>query len=354
MPVKLSYSIKPVDVVEASASTNPDDLSIVPLRILVALQSNATATVFLDHINIVVRIPGQPSAANIDSVKTKTLTAKPKSITPVAGQFNVWELKFDSERTAADPAIAALGVNEAVFRANPVTTGTARTIAVVPNSTQQPFEFTLRDLEVVDHDGETAIVIEEFTRATGDPASALTMETQILPVQKVFPALRIERFVASPPVTTAGVAVQLSWTTKGAEGGVELEGFPRERTAIVTGPPTTGGDPIVPTGGTPTSALIKSVPHTGTQEVSPRVTTTYTLRASNGASAKVAAQVTVTVQDLTVAPALAIGDDSFSRSHRPAAGASRFRGTSKRRVASRPPAWMPEGLCMPRPLPLTG
>jgi len=281
---RLNYSIQPAsnNVIEISETLNPDDLSIVNIRIAGkngpaspgGIAEGNGAAVTLDHINIVISSPGGPPATIATAGEGVSLTRSPRSITPVSGQFNTWTFTFDAARGPSGAAGAANTPNviQSVFRAAPMP-GVPGSGSIQAND---EIVFTLRDVEVINQTGETDIVIEEFFSAESKQPDA----THTLTITKIFPALAITSFTTTPSVIVAGASITLNWVTKGA-ATVSLDVGPDE-------------DPGLPT------PLIEDSDHVGSKVLHPKTTTTYTLRASRADTPVISKQVTVTVTDLTL------------------------------------------------------
>ena len=250
----------PDNVIEASYSAEPDDVSVVSIRI-VATRVPLTGDP-VEHV-------GDPT--QIRFTLDENLTLNPTSVTPQAFSFRDWQMQAEGGRTFV-----------ATRRSDPA--------ADPEGSELEPPEggwtFFLRDVEVAQGAGEATIEVAEKW-VTG------TTSTQILTLRKVHPRLRIDYFhaIASSSVegvnpsldeplrgavTTSDVPVRLSWATTAAER-VSLYG-PHIEDIAERGGAVSDDDSV---------------------EVSPETTSVYTLVASN-ATAHTVAQVTVTVTDQSV------------------------------------------------------
>ncbi|MDH4116975.1 MAG: tail fiber domain-containing protein [Acidimicrobiia bacterium] len=240
----MNYSIQPPDdVIEASFSTEPDDVSVASIRI----EASKGSETIDDLTRIEFRLP-------------LSLTTNAGSVTPQAQRFADWEMNV------------ATDADGWVFVAKP------------RRSPQgESWVFFLRDVEVSTGAGSTHVKVTEVRGGTaGRPVE--------LPIRKVDPTLRIDYFyvtadpasvsddLAVPSVAdariTSGQSAFLTWATTAATS-VSLHG------PAIAGMPATGG--LLPAGSD--DATIK---------VNPTTTSTYTLVASN-ASAHAVAQVTITV-----------------------------------------------------------
>jgi hypothetical protein len=241
----------PSNVVEASVSTEPDDVSVASIRIVASLRDlDDDGTIDetiddLDHVTFTVPL---------------ALTTNPRSITPQAADFGSWDLRH---------------------------LGDGRFRAVRDRTTSGPWVFHLHDIEVTTGAGTADIEVVE-TRNGVDAAP------QRLQVRKVDPRLRIDYFRAVTsssdhgpvaPVVQSGQSVTLAWATTAATS-VELWG---------------PGGKIGPADDATDDEKVTWRDHSKTQTVG--TTSTYTLVAWNG-SAHTVAQVTITVPDRAEIPEL--------------------------------------------------
>jgi microcystin-dependent protein len=247
----MRYTIQPPDdVIEASYSAAPDDVSVVSIRIK-AERSGPPVESLDDLRSITFTVPDG-------------LSTNPSSITPQAMNFDEWEM-----------AVEGGGAFVATPRRWETPDGATSPIPVLSGG---PWVFFLRDVEVAVGAGDTALEVAE-TRTAG------VVSKPDLSIRKVDPKLRIDYFHAidasDTPVDASiksGESVTLVWATAGATR-VSLFGpaFVEE--------PTAGGELPVDD-------------HDGRRTVKPTTTTTYTLVATNAISGGHAvAQVTVTVED---------------------------------------------------------
>lgn len=172
MATKLTYTLDSPSVIDASDSPNADDVSLANIRILAT--NNTPGPVGISHIDLLLRTPKLSGLVTTGERKA-VLTRQPRSIRPVTDQFNAWEIRFDSERTAASVGTTPDGVPVVVsknsFRASPL----PGQETVLPGTTAE-VTFELRDVQVIDQDGETLIDVEETLASTlsirlgtGDP-----------------------------------------------------------------------------------------------------------------------------------------------------------------------------------------
>ncbi len=278
----LSYAIvPPTDVVEASVSPEPDDISRVYIRIEVSAGNEDVQTSALSEIRFKITTA---VVDETDPAKLKTaLTRNPGSITPVAAEFGRWTISGPEAGGIfiARPNLPAEG--EPLLAAN------------------QTLAFFLYDVEVVDRDGETEIKVTEID-ADGNGLEL----SPALKIRKVFPALRIDSFQAAPFVTTRGQKVTLSWATTNASN-IELRDA---KGTLLFNDTTNAGW------------------HDGSFDVFPETTATYTLKASSGNVDAVAIQqITVSVTDQGVVQRFIVGNDAFVQNVTPNAGDMVVQGT---------------------------
>jgi hypothetical protein len=258
MATKLTYNLADSSQqVEASVSTDPDDISRVTIKI--------RATYPLPPP------PATPPAAvtvndlqRITFAVDQALTTTPDSITPEVSVFGKW-------------GFANMG--SGVFEARP---NSGTTVAGGDAIT-----FLLHDLEVAVGETDGTIKITEFPSG----------EVSTLTVAKVSPELRIDEFRAEPPETAANGGVTLSWATTAADT-VTISGPvvppPQKITDPTTTPPTLA--PITPTNVVGGTGTISDRDKDGSLTVFPSSTAVYTLTAKGGGLIRTA-QVIVTVRD---------------------------------------------------------
>ena len=159
----------------------------------------------------------------------------------------------------------------------------------------ESWTFDLRDVEVAPGAGQATITVTEVR-------AGIAKDPVVLTVRKVDPTLRIDYFYAidlraghrsggavASTMSTSGSPVTLTWATSAATS-VSLYGLDM----AFDGEPFAGG-------------LLEESLHDGQATVSPTTSRTYTLVASN-TTAHAVAQVTVTVTNVAVLPALEIRD----------------------------------------------
>ncbi len=244
--------IPPTDVLEASISASPDDVSVAYLKIRVTNNSDN----FVACQKIEFRI-NQPENAGDTSTRSNLLTTNAKSITPVAGKFGVW--------TITAPAQGE------IFEAEPI----SESGGLEPG---EATDFFLYDIEVVDTDGNTFIAVIEETFDPNDAAQIVENQTR-LKIRKYFPALRIDYFKAANSTITSSGSTELSWATTSATI-VELMG---------------------PDGRLLFSDITNPDRRDDSVSVAPDTTSTYTLTARRDNVDQVATkQVTISVSDQLV------------------------------------------------------
>ena len=275
----------PTNVIEASASTEPDDISYAYLRIEATVNTtpandpvNPGKTPDADgivrirvgdlrDIRFIVPVSLTPSAA--------ALTRNPNAITPQPAQFGRWT--FVREGPAGQFIAHAPAEGETPLPAD----HPDRIIAVAGGA---PLIFYLYDIPVIDHDGVAAIHVEEI--GDGPPMPYADPEEQMR-VRKVMPTLRIDHFSADLYQVTAGAPVTLSWATSG----------PRNTTVTLW---DDNG-----------STVLEASQKDGSQQVNPTSTTIYTLVASAPNHDVMATrQLLVTVSDQLKAARLIVGQDN--------------------------------------------
>jgi len=249
--------LEPSGTVEASASTEPDDISRATIRIKASWKTPVPTA----ETKIVFAVPISG---------TGRLTGNPKSITPVVKEHGAWTFREESEANGKFVASLKPG---AVLPADSFVT------------------FLLHDIEIVMEEGDSFITVTE------NGADVLPA----LKVKKIPAALRIDYFrtLASPSVLS-NTPVTLDWQTTGATK-VSLRGPDGsfvKRPGVTVTPPAPDGTTVIP------GKLIDGEEprdKDGSVVVSPITTSTYTLIAQKGNDEKVRAvqQVTVTVTDHT-------------------------------------------------------
>jgi microcystin-dependent protein len=252
----IDFSIaQPTDVVEASFTDDPFDVSRVAIKIDVTfggerpdflrfqLVDPAKQRVTLESTNqglfgTIAANTEAPAAPIKDLV---ALTTNPAVISSVAEAFGQWTF---------------VQIADGVFKATP------------KGSTVSDTTFAFYNVEVTTGEGRCGIAVAAVTGNTETPL-------KVLPVRKVNPALRIDKFTVtnSSIVANAATEVELSWATSGA-------------TEVRLAAPGESPGPIVA--------------KDGNKRVTPTSTSTYTLTAKSD-TGSVTGQVTVTVTDqLTV------------------------------------------------------
>ena len=245
----MEYNIQaPDNVVEASYSTDPDDVSVVSVRIVATLEPATESLGDLKAIEFVV---------------PPELTTNPSSITPQAHSFADWEMQVQGATFVASPRWPSEqspggSVNQ-------------------PSPPDGGWVFYLRDVEIVDSPGSAEITVREVRGAQTDEKGRLKL-------RKIHPSLRIDYFrvidADGEPLdasTRSTEPVTLAWATTSATS-VSLWG------PSIDGLGDRGG----------------AVSDDDSVTIRPETTSVYTLVASN-ASSHTIAQVTVTVTDQTVA-----------------------------------------------------
>lgn len=278
----------PTNVVEASASPEPDDVSMAYVRI----EATATKDVkkgAISAIRFEINVPELQKPAedateqekeviekSNDQKRQAALTRNPGNITPVAAAFRRWTFSAPIEK------------NIFVAKPNDVTDDTDDQTLVIGG---EVLVFYLYDIEVIDRDGETKIKVTEFDGA-GKDTTAPELE-----IRKIFPALRIDYFKAADKLAVkAGTQVQLEWATTSATE-IWLSGIADTDTALNK---TVTMKKI----SEPDTYRLEGLKD-GTFSVRPETTTTYTLQArSNNANTVALQQLTITVMDKLVVPLL--------------------------------------------------
>lgn len=244
----MEYNIQaPDNVVEASYSTDPDDVSVVSVRIVATLEPATESLGDLKAIEFVV---------------PPELTTNPSSITPQAHSFADWEMQVQGATFVASPRWPSEqspggSVNQ-------------------PSPPDGGWVFYLRDVEIVDSPGSAEITVREVRGAQTDEKGRLKL-------RKIHPSLRIDYFrvidADGEPLdasTRSTEPVTLAWATTSATS-VSLWG------PSIDGLGDRGG----------------AVSDDDSVTIRPETTSVYTLVASN-ASSHTVGQVTVTVTDQTV------------------------------------------------------
>ncbi len=184
----MEYNIQaPDNVVEASYSTDPDDVSVVSVRIVATLEPATESLGDLKAIEFVV---------------PPELTTNPSSITPQAHSFADWEMQVQGATFVASPRWPSEqspggSVNQ-------------------PSPPDGGWVFYLRDVEIVDSPGSAEITVREVRGAQTDEKGRLKL-------RKIHPSLRIDYFrvidADGEPLdasTRSTEPVTLAWATTSA------------------------------------------------------------------------------------------------------------------------------------------
>ena len=266
MPTQLDYQVFPPgrEVIEASASSEPDDLSVVSIKI--EATGDLSNPKRIDFIRFEPVDPSKPKFQGRPEVEGITLlTTNPLSITPVAKDFAGWTFVHEGE---------------GIFKATRV-----------GEPAPQP-QFMLHDVEVVPQEGTAAILIIEYY-------SDGSQKERLLHLRKVFPGLRIDYFRALPNHVQANQAVELSWATTAA-------------TRVELFKSSVGGPQGVQDGDEPFGRQLLADPldpgvRDGSIQVTPRTSTAYTLKIFNDQLDGLAVrQLTLTVTDQAVVQNLVV------------------------------------------------
>ncbi len=265
----LKYEIvAPTDAVEASAGTEPDDISRVTIRVKARWTGNAFPA-NLKKIQITLPVGNDASA----------LTGNPKAITPTVKEHGGWTFVQESEANG-------------VFIATPTAEDPGTDDVDAVTATNRSVTFFLHDIEVVAAEGDVVIDVKEVAGTdTSTPVAAAS-----LPVRKQNPSLRIDYFrVVGPALTGTAPSPPLQPVVKNT-GSVVLQSATTAATKVaLIGP---DGDFVARSAGTKFDG---SHPEDkkSTATVNPDTTSTYTLIAQStaGDSVRAVQQVTVIVSD---------------------------------------------------------
>ena len=269
----------PTNVVEASASPEPDDVSVVYIRIEATASKNITGNAIKE-----MRFEIQDLS---NSNKGKALTRNLENITPVAKDFGRWTFSVpdDENKFIARPVV--------VTNENGTGTSGSGENAGILVKEGETLVFYLYDVEVIDQEGVSQVkVTEVYPNNTQETLGDLVT----MRIRKINPNLRIDYFRANKYVTTVAKAdpVTLSWATTSAET-VELWGPDGENMLIAASPVFEH----MAVGGKPIDTEFKDA--TIKLNSPPRTTSTYTLIAKGNAqdidSPVALQQVTITVTD---------------------------------------------------------
>ena len=274
----MRFEIQPPDnVIEASYSADPDDVSVVSIRIT-AKRDDPPGPQDREDLS---DLTGIRFAVRTD------LTTNPSAVTPQAYSFRDWQMQREGGEFVALRRTPP-GEEDGVAGAEPPDEG---------------WTFFLRDVEVTEGAGTATIDVVEERSGKPGPTRTLTL-------RKVHPSLRIDYFHVTDntwapeepeeseepkrlvmpgetlldATTSSASPVTLSWATTAADR-VSLFGPRINRSSLGDRGGEVGDDDSV--------------------EVEPRTTSVYTLVASN-ATAHTVAQVTVTVADQTILPNLKV------------------------------------------------
>ena len=333
MTTLLKYAIEPpTNVIEASLTREPDDISTAYVRINV--RNAGTRHVTAKKVAAIkFRIRYASSAEEDDDALQEALTRNPRSITPVAREFEEWTITGPVQTQEGD-------VLYADFTATP-----NKSVALKKRDSAS---FYLYDIEVVDRDGVTEIEVNEIDEDGNE--TAFPDPADLMKIRKSYPSLRIDYFTAnklSDVVSdddATSSPVELSWATTGATD-ILLSSITEADRNIADNPSATkdaeSGNSYWITENVPRKRTVAGkrvidrrtavFTKDGSFRVNPQTTTTYTLRAlrrgdptRSGEEAPerdltkfplAIQQLTVIVTDQTVTPKLIIGDADNAELH---------------------------------------
>ena len=298
----------PTNVIEASASPEPDDVSLAYIRIE-AVANQDIKEGDIDEIRFEINVSPEPQASETEGEEDENkglLTRNPGNITPVAAAFETWTFSapeegdiFYARPDAPQKNTDSTGTEEGDTEGNE----TGKVLV----SAKQRLVFYLYDIEVIDRDGITLIEVTEVDGAGNKDDTHPDLE-----IRKIFPALRIDFFTTDKLSVQAGTKVDLNWATTSATE-IWLTGISEADRANDDNPPSTEITTM-----TDTYRIWERLPQPDSTEISqqegvaqkdgvyfvrPETTTTYTLRArSNKADTLAIRQLTIAVTDQIVTP----------------------------------------------------